>query len=80
MIGSGIAAHVAFLNFGAQRMIPGFNLGDWGMLAWFVPVIVGVVATNRLQAQYRTKFAPRATDRGSFSSTRSAASPSSPAL
>lgn len=57
MIGTGIAAHVAFLNFGARRMIPGYTLGDWGMLAWFVPVIVGVMAVNRLQTHYRRKFA-----------------------
>jgi uncharacterized membrane protein len=65
MIGTGIAAHVAFLNFGAQRLIPGFDLGSWGMLAWFAPVFVGLVATNRLQAHYRMKFAPRAPATGS---------------
>jgi uncharacterized membrane protein len=59
MIGSGIAAHVAFLNFGAQRLIPGFSLGSWGMLAWFLPVIVGVGATRWLAAHYRAKFAPK---------------------
>jgi hypothetical protein len=48
---------VAFLNFGAQRVIPGFNLGDWGMLAWFVPVVVGTVAANRIEAHYKRKFA-----------------------
>jgi hypothetical protein len=57
MIGSGIAAHIAFLNFGAQRLIPGFDLGSWGMLAWFVPLVVGVVAINRLTAHYKSKFA-----------------------
>lgn len=56
MIGTGIAAHVAFLNFGAGRVIPGFNLGDWGMLAWFLPVVAGVVAANRIEAHYRAKF------------------------
>jgi hypothetical protein len=61
MIGTGIAAHVAFLNFGAQRLIPGFNLGDWGMLAWFTPVVIGLVATNRIEAHYRAKFARRPT-------------------
>jgi len=59
MIGTGIAAHVAFLNFGGQRLIPGFNLGDWGMLAWFVPVVVGLAAANRIEAHYRTKFGAR---------------------
>lgn len=56
MIGTGIAAHVAFLNFGAQRLIPGFSLGDWGMLAWFTPVVIGLVATSRIEAHYRAKF------------------------
>jgi hypothetical protein len=59
MIGTGIAAHVAFLNFGGQRLIPGFNLGDWGILAWFVPVVVGVVASNRIEAHYRARFGAR---------------------
>jgi hypothetical protein len=57
MIGSGIAAHVAFLAFGAGRLIPGYDLGSWGMLAWFLPVIAGVIAIQRLQAHYRAKFA-----------------------
>lgn len=45
MIGTGMAAHVAFLNFGASRLIPGYDLGSWGMLAWFLPVAIGVAAT-----------------------------------
>ncbi len=59
MIGSGIAAHVAFLAFGARRLIPGYDLGSWGMLAWFLPVIIGVIAIHRLEAHYRAKFASR---------------------
>ena len=70
MIGTGIAAHVAFLNFGAQRLIPGFSLGDWGMLAWFTPVVVGIVASNRVEAHYRAKFATsRAVPRGVVAET-----------
>jgi hypothetical protein len=65
MIGSGIAAHVAFLNFGAQRLIPGFDLGSWGMLAWFAPVVIGIVASNRIEAHYRAKFATRLSTPGS---------------
>ncbi len=59
MIGSGIAAHIAFLNFGAQRLFPGFSLGDWGMLAWFVPLAAGLIASNRLEAHYRARFGAR---------------------
>lgn len=59
MIGTGIAAHVAFLNFGAARLIPGYSLDNVGMLAWFVPVGVGIVAGNRIEAHYRRKFAAR---------------------
>jgi hypothetical protein len=59
MIGTGIAAHVAFLNFGAQRVIPGFNLADWGMVAWFGPVAVGVIATSLIEKHYRRKFSRR---------------------
>ena len=57
MIGTGIAAPVAFLNFGAQRLIGGFDLGSWGMLVWFAPVVIGLVASNRVEAHYRAKFA-----------------------
>ena len=57
MIGTGIAAHVAFLNFGAQRLIAGFDLGSWGMVAWFAPVVIGLVASSRIEAHYRAKFA-----------------------
>jgi hypothetical protein len=64
MIGTGIAAHVAFLNFGANRLIPGYSLGNWGMLAWFVPVVIGVLANNRLDAYYRRKFAGLRSNRG----------------
>ena len=58
MIGTGIAAHVAFLNFGAQRLIAGFDVGSWGMLAWVAPVAIGLIASNRIEAHYRAKFSP----------------------
>lgn len=56
MIGSGIAAHVAFLNFGAQRLIGGYNLGSWGMLAWFAPRVqpVGGGSADTLSSTPRT--------------------------
>lgn len=57
MIGTGIAAHVAFLNFGARWLIPGYSLDGWlGMLAWLVPVVAGVVAAEWTTRHYRRRF------------------------
>jgi uncharacterized membrane protein len=58
MIGTGIAAHVAFLNFGARYVIPGYSLdGAVGILAWLVPVVAGVIAAEWASRHYRRKFA-----------------------
>lgn len=55
MLGSGIAVHVAFLNFGARRLIPGFDLGGWGILAWLAPVVLGSLAITLIIRHYRGK-------------------------
>lgn len=57
MLGSGIAVHVAFLNLGARRLIPGYDLGGWGFLAWLGPVVVGSVAIALIIRHYRGKSA-----------------------
>lgn len=60
MIGSGIAAHVAFLAFGSRRMFPDWPLNGLGILPWITPVVVGILATIWLNRHYRAKANPLA--------------------
>lgn len=60
MIGSGIAAHVAFLAFGSRRLFPDWPLNGLGVLPWITPVIVGMLATFWLNRHYRAKANPLA--------------------
>lgn len=60
MIGSGIAAHVAFLAFGSRQLFPDWPLDGLGMLPWVMPVVVGVIATIWLNRHYRRKPNPLA--------------------
>lgn len=60
MIGSGIAAHVAFLAFGSRRLFPDWPLDGLGMLPWIAPVVVGVITTAWLNRHYRSKPNPLA--------------------
>lgn len=60
MIGSGIAAHVAFLAFGSRQLFPDWPLDGLGMLPWITPVVVGIIATAWLNRHYRRKPNPLA--------------------
>lgn len=60
MIGSGIAAHVAFLAFGSRQLFPDWPLNGLGMLPWIAPVVVGILATIWLNRRYRAKANPLA--------------------
>jgi len=58
MIGTGIAAHVAFLNFGARALVPGYDLsGATALFAWLAPVAAGIVAAEWATRHYRRKLA-----------------------
>ncbi|MCL5049740.1 MAG: hypothetical protein M1473_04315 [Firmicutes bacterium] len=50
-IGSGIALYTAFMAFGARQFL-GF-LGDWQLLAWIIPGIVGSFAIAWISKRYR---------------------------
>lgn len=50
-IGSGIALYTAFIAFGARHFL-GF-LGDWQLLAWILPGIVGSFAIAWMSKRYR---------------------------
>lgn len=60
MIGSGIAAHVAFLAFGSRQLFPDWPLNGLGVLPWITPVIVGTIAITWLNYHYRRKPHPLA--------------------
>lgn len=49
MIGTGIAAYTAVLTFGGRRLL---QLGDWNILLWFLPGIVGTIGILWLSRQY----------------------------
>ncbi|MCG8434994.1 MAG: hypothetical protein MJA83_13260 [Gammaproteobacteria bacterium] len=57
MIGTGIAAHVAFGAFGVGRLFPEIAESNLGILPWLVPVIAGSAAIAMLNRHYRNKFA-----------------------
>lgn len=66
IVGCGIATHIAFLNLGLHRLLP----GDYGALAtyagWFGPVLVAVLALAWLGRRYgRGAADPSATARRS---------------
>jgi hypothetical protein len=52
MIGSGIAAHVAFLVFGGRQLL-GLQVGGAGVLLWVVPLVAGTLAIIALNVHYR---------------------------
>lgn len=63
MIGCGVATHVAFLSIGLGRLIEaaGLQAPSWfGMVAWFLPLALAVVAGIHLNRKYMPKSRPGA--------------------
>lgn len=57
MIGTGIAAHTAFLVFGASRLWPQMRAeGLIGIIPWIAPTIIGIAAAAWLDKHYRRRF------------------------
>jgi hypothetical protein len=50
--GCGVATHIAFINIGASRLVPGGWEGMMQTLGWFVPVLVAVLARVWLDRKY----------------------------
>lgn len=59
VIGAGIAAHIAFGVFGLRRIWPAYSsLDSWiGMLAWLLPLAIGIPAAIWLTRKYRLQRA-----------------------
>ena len=54
MLGSGIGAYTAFLAFGGRTLL--VDLGQWQILFWIAPGVVGSIASAMLCKKYKSVF------------------------
>jgi len=52
LISSGIGAYTAFFAFGGSRLLADVLTGQWQVLPWVLPSIIGTIAISRLQRSY----------------------------
>ncbi|MFQ3250976.1 MAG: hypothetical protein ACI9O6_002816 [Glaciecola sp.] len=57
-IGSGIGAYTAFVAFGGRTLLS--DLGDWQLLFWIAPGVIGSIASAILCKKYKGVFNVRA--------------------
>ena len=55
MIGAGIGAYTAFFAFGGSRLLAGLLPGQWQVIPWVVPAIIGSFAIRTLARRYRVR-------------------------
>lgn len=56
IIGAGIASYTAFFAFGGRRFFAEILTGNWQMLPWVLPTIIGLVLTNFFTRKYRQRY------------------------
>jgi uncharacterized membrane protein len=71
MIGSGIAAHVAFFAFGGRQLF-GWGTGGYGLVLWIAPLVIGTVAIAVLNIQHRRRYRRTLAARGPVSASTAA--------
>ncbi|MEN7342650.1 MAG: hypothetical protein AAAFM81_06875 [Pseudomonadota bacterium] len=49
LIGTGVAAYTAFFAFGGSRLLADILTGQWQVLAWITPAIIGTIAIRRVE-------------------------------
>lgn len=54
-IGSGIGAYTAFMAFGGRSMFG--ELGQWQLVFWVAPGVIGAIASARLSCKYKNGLA-----------------------
>ena len=59
LIGTGIGAYTALFAFGGREFLSGLLTGQWQVLPWIAPAIIGTLATARLKRQYSEARATR---------------------
>ncbi len=52
LIGSGIGAYTAFFAFGGARLFGELLPGQWQVIPWILPAIIGTIAIRRLKRPY----------------------------
>ncbi len=56
MLGAGIGVHTAFFVFGGSRFIAELLTGQWMLVPWVGPGVIGGVAITWLSSKYRNKY------------------------
>lgn len=67
LIGSGIGAYTAFFAFGGSRLLGEILTGQWQVIPWILPSVLGTIAIARLTRRYDPdrRRGPAATGTGS---------------
>ncbi len=55
LIGTGIGAYTAFFAFGGSRLLADVLTGQWRVIPWVLPAIIGTFAINRLGRPFRRR-------------------------
>lgn len=59
LIGSGIGAYTAFFAFGGARFLGDLLPGQWQVVPWVLPAVIGTIVINRLSRRYPAARAQR---------------------
>ncbi|MFK8054078.1 MAG: hypothetical protein AB8F65_14015 [Woeseiaceae bacterium] len=55
LIGTGIGAYTAFFAFGGSRLLADILRGQWQVIPWVLPAIIGTIAIRRVEKNYQNK-------------------------
>ncbi len=60
LIGSGIGAHTAFFAFGGSHFLGALLPGQWQVIPWILPAVIGIFVTRKLDRRYANQAADAA--------------------
>ena len=64
LIGTGVGAYTALFAFGVREFLSGLLSGQWQILPWIAPAIIGTLVVSRLKRRYvETGTTPRYRER-----------------
>ena len=55
LIGTGVGAYTAVFAFGGSRLMSEVLPGQWIVVAWVLPAIIGTIAISRLKKRYQAR-------------------------